>query len=258
MCSLLSRWDDEEARTTILFVTDEEALFYEPDAPIEVKRFVVTAIRNSMLEIAESVSCGQFKMPEALSDEKIRIITSSAITYFRQCKFEILREEAGNMEFRDVYGEAMRKYPLAWEILKKAASMTCEELVFEGIENPVHSNLDRDFADCNNITICDGYSLEFDDNLKEILEKLLAGVIDVFYTDCFKMLTRNFEKILHVLQIIFENNKVFVTCNYYICNGAIEKRKVILRAAHGGKDVSDHIRNGEGMPPRLRRVLEEM
>lgn len=32
MCSLLSRWEEEDFRRTVLFVTDEEALFYEPAA----------------------------------------------------------------------------------------------------------------------------------------------------------------------------------------------------------------------------------
>ncbi len=93
MCSLLSGWDEEEFRKTVLFVTDEEALFYEPDAPEDVKRFVVATIRNSMLEIAASVNCVQFKMPESLSDETIRNVTSSAIMYFKKCDFCALKEE---------------------------------------------------------------------------------------------------------------------------------------------------------------------
>ena len=50
MCSLLTRWEEEDFRRTVLFVTDEEALFYEPAAPDDVKRFVIATIRNSMLE----------------------------------------------------------------------------------------------------------------------------------------------------------------------------------------------------------------
>ncbi len=82
MCSLLSRWQQEDFRKTVLFVTDEEALFYEPIASDDVRRFVVATIRNSMLEVAASVNCNQFKMQEPLSDEKIKCITSNAIRYF--------------------------------------------------------------------------------------------------------------------------------------------------------------------------------
>ena len=123
MCSLQSRWEQKGFRRTILFVTDEKALFYEPAASDDVRRFVVATIRNSMLEVAASVNCSQFKMQEFLSDQKIKGITSDAICYFRQCKFETLRDEAENLEDTDVYGEAIQKYPLAWTVLKRAASV---------------------------------------------------------------------------------------------------------------------------------------
>lgn len=93
MCSLLSRWEQEDFRRTVLFVTDEEALFYEPLAPDDVRRFVVATIRNSMLEVAASINCNQFKMQEPLSDEKIKSITSNAIYYFKKCEFEALQNE---------------------------------------------------------------------------------------------------------------------------------------------------------------------
>lgn len=259
MCSLLAGWEDEAFRTTILFVTEEEALFYEPDAPNVVKEFVVATIRNSMLEIAASDNCSQFKMQEALPDEKIRSITSNAILYFRQCEFKDLQAEAEGMEYTDVYGEAVQKYPLAWKILKRAASMTNEGVVFERTHKSYSPDTDFDFAGGDFKTaVCDGYSLEFDDSLREGLEGLASGLTDVFYVDSFKMLTRNFEKVLHVLQIIFEQDKIFATCNYYISDGEIEKREKILRAAHSERDVFDHIRNRKGVPARLRSVLEGM
>ena len=119
MCSLLSKWDDEEYRRTILFVTDEEALFYEPYAAAEVKEFVVATIRDSMLEVAASVNCAQFKMEDPLSDKKIRQMTSDAIAYFRQYGFESLQEEARSMEFKDVYGEAIKKIPTCMGDIEK-------------------------------------------------------------------------------------------------------------------------------------------
>lgn len=83
-------------------------------------------------------------------------------------------------------------------------------------------------------------------------------MIDIFYVDCFKGLSRNFEKILHVLQIILQSEKAFVTCNYYISDGRIEKRKKILRASHSQKDMFDNVRNLKGLPPFLKSILEEM
>ena len=260
MCSLLSGWEQEDFRKTVLFVTDEEALFYEPEAPDDVRRFVVATIRNSMLEVAASVNCNQFRMQEPLSDEKIKSITSGAISYFTQCKFETLQKEAENLKYVDVYGEAIQKYPLAWTVLKRAATTNGEEDVFEKVPETAPEDVRRIlFAEeAFKKVIFDGYSLEFDDYLKEELGKLISGKVDLFYVDCFKGLTRNFEKILHVLQIILQSGKAFVTCNYYISNGRIEKRRKILRAFHSEKGMLDNMRNLKGLPIFFKHVLREL
>ena len=262
MCSLLSKWDDVEYRTTILFVTREEALFYEPDALDEVREFVVATVRNSMLEVAASDNCNLFKMQESLSNNKIKELTSYAITYFKQCKFELLQEEVNkDMEFKNVFEEAITKYPLAWDILKKAALMEGKILEFEEIHiidsYDENINLKRQVSEFKTV-VCDGYSLEFDNYLKEKLEEMTSGTVDVFYVDSFKMLSRNFEKVLHVLQIVFEAGGSFVTCNYYIRDGYIEKRRRILRAAHDERDVVKKMMNVGGTTPRLRDVLKGM
>lgn len=259
MCSLLSRWDQEDFRRAVLFVTDEEALFYEPIAADDVRRFVVAAIRNSMLEVAASVNCNQFKMQEPLSDEKIKSITADAIYYFKQCNFETLQNEAENLEYADVYGEAIQKYPLAWSVLKRAALADDTVDVFNKLqEGKCESGEEAFFESKCRKVICDGYSLEFDDVLKEELSNVISGRTDIFYVDCFKGLSRNFEKILHVLQIILQSGKAFVTCNYYISDGRIEKRRRILRAFHSQKDMFDNVRNLKGLPPFFKSVLKEL
>lgn len=259
MCSLLSRWDQEDFRRAVLFVTDEEALFYESIAADDVRRFVVAAIRNSMLEVAASVNCNQFKMQEPLSDEKIKSITADAIYYFKQCNFETLQNEAENLEYADVYGEAIQKYSLAWAVLKRAALADDTVDVFNKLqEGKCESGEEAFFESKCRKVICDGYSLEFDDVLKEELSNVISGRTDIFYVDCFKGLSRNFEKILHVLQIILQSGKAFVTCNYYISDGRIEKRRRILRAFHSQKDMFDNVRNLKGLPPFFKSVLKEL
>lgn len=259
MCSLLVRWEQEDFRRTVLFVTDEEALFYEPIAADDVRRFVVATIRNSMLEVAASVNCNQFKMKEPLSNEEIKSITSNAIYYFKQYKFETLQNEAKNLEYVDVYGEAIQKYPLAWTVLKKTALANDTVDVFKKMHEENFGNaVEVFFEDKCKKVVCDGYSLEFDDYLKEELGNVVSGRVDIFYVDCFKGLSRNFEKVLHVLQIILQSGKAFVTCNYYISDGRIEKRRKILRAFHCQKDMFDNVRNLKGLPVFFKSVLREM
>lgn len=259
MCSLLSRWEQEDFRRTVLFVTDEEALFYEPVVVDDVRRFVVATIRNSMLEVAASVNCNQFKMLEPLSNEKIKSITSNAIRYFKQCKFETLQNEARNLEYVDVYGGAIQKYSLAWAVLKRAALSSGTVDVFKKLHEVNSENVGEvTFENKYKKVVCDGYSLEFDDYLKEELGNVISGRVDIFYVDCFKGLSRNFEKVLHVLQIILQSEKAFVTCNYYISDGRIEKRRRILRAFHCQKDMFDNVRNLNGLPAFFKNVLREM
>lgn len=259
MCSLLSRWEQEDFRRTVLFVTDEEASFYEPVVADNVRRFVVATIRNSMLEVAASVNCNQFKMQELLSNEKIKSITSNAIRYFKQCKFETLQNEAKNMEHVDIYGGAIQKYPLAWAVLKRAALSSGTVDVFKKLHEVNSENVGEvPFENKYKKVVCDGYSLEFDDYLKEELGNVISGRVDIFYVDCFKGLSRNFEKVLHVLQIILQSEKAFVTCNYYISDGRIEKRRRILRAFHCQKDMFDNVRNLNGLPAFFKSVLREM
>lgn len=74
-------------------------------------------------------------------------------------------------------------------------------------------------------TVCNGFTLEFDENLKEVLGEVISGTVDFFNSDCFKKVSRNFEKILHIVQIILEHDAVFCTCNYYISLDCIERRK---------------------------------
>lgn len=51
------------------------------------------------------------------------------------------------------------------------------------------------------------------------------------------MLTRNFEKLMKVLEIILENGKIFLTCNYLITSSYISKREDIYKAAHNFDDI---------------------
>ncbi|MCI8326409.1 MAG: hypothetical protein HFI37_01370 [Lachnospiraceae bacterium] len=163
------------------------------------------------------------------------------------------------MRYVDVYGEAIQKYPLAWGVLKRAALAGDTVDAFEKLYKVNFENVENEFLEnkCKKV-ICDGYSLEFDDYLKEELGNVTSGRVDIFYVDCFKGLSRNFEKVLHVLQIILQSGKAFVTCNYYISDGRIEKRRKILRAFHCQKDMFDNLRNLNGLPAFFKSVLKEM
>lgn len=255
ICSLAIRYKSDDLYEILRFTVMEEALFYRPKAELETRVLTVAAIRNSKLEIAASVSCGEFKMLEPLPDEIVKSITQEAIGYFRQFSMEEIGEECRDKNFIDVFGQGAKKYPLATEILKRVALMpgtTATAPKSQIVENP--SDFER-FNQKSRVAICDGYTLSFDAQLTETLGLVLSGKVDYFYVDSFKMLSRNFEKILHVLEILLAHDKIFLTPNYYISSGYLEKRGTIIRAAHSRRDAFENSMHADGAPPRIREIL---
>lgn len=257
MLSCLAYWHDIEIRKTILFISLEEALFYEPSAVQKyVREFVVTTIRNSMIEIAASDDYRMFKISEPLSNEQIKQITFEAIQYFNNYDMSILAngiDEIGNE--KNVYSIAMKMYPLAWDVIYKTANLDGFKMEIEKEYQHDRENEELDTGAEMKTVVCNGFTLEFDETLKEIIGEVIADKVNCFYSDCFKMVSRNFEKVLHVLQIILENDKVFCTSNYYISCSYIEKREKILRAAHNSQDVIKNM-HCEGAPDKIRECID--
>lgn len=260
MCSLLSVWQDQKKRNGILLFAREEADFYIPQAKNDIRAFVVTTIRNSMLEIGASDNCAQFKMTEPFSDEEIQLITKEAVSYFDSVDFEVFIQELDDC-FIDVYKEAIDKYPLAWEAVFTLANMDVQEMncSFLPEEIKIHEVMEEGEAKTSmNIVINDGYVLELDDELKQVIGEVISGHVDIFYSDCFKMISRNFEKVLHVLQILLENHCEVCTSNFYISNHLLSKRSKLLRASHTIKDAIKKQSNLEGTTGKLKETLYHM
>lgn len=257
MISCLTYWKDIESRNTIFFLSLEEALFYEPSAVQNyVREFVVTTIRNSMIEIAASDDYRMFKISEPLSNEQIKQITSQAIQYFNNYDMNILANDVMGVENdQNVYNIAKKKFPLAWDVLHQIANLDGYKMKIEKREQCRTEDIDLKHSAEFKIVVCNGFILEFDDTLKEILGDVIADKNHCFYCDCFKMVSRNFEKVLHVLQIILEHDKVFCTSNYYISCSYIEKRKKLLRAAHNSQDAIKNM-NCDGAPNAIRECID--
>ena len=159
-----------------------------------------------------------------LNNVQIKAVTSSAIEYFNQYDFDELKKDLP-ANVINLYDKAIEQYPIAWQALLKLANMkeqvvnttkatsgTLAQFVYDNSQNLKIS-----------VSVCNGYSLSFDPQLSDILNKISSREMETFFVDSSKMLTRNFEKYLHVLEIILGNNGVFCTCNYYISNTCLEK-----------------------------------
>ena len=70
--------------------------------------------------------------------------------------------------------------------------------------------------------------------LASILKAALNKEIPFFYVYAFKILSRNYEILLQVLEFTITNDIVFITNNFYIQNGYVSRRKDLIRTGHNG------------------------
>jgi hypothetical protein len=105
--------------------------------------------------------------------------------------------------------------------------------------------------------VLDGYSDEIDPQLSTVIHNTMTHDFP-FVVDCFKMVTRNIGKLLRIMEFLLTNDRAFVTSNYYIENGYIERRVHPIRAAHYHSDVIEHYSQTSGLGYRHARVLKSI
>lgn len=257
MLSLLKHWNEKEFLNAILVTGMEEATFYLPNANINLKAFVVLSVRNSLIESAGSSFYKNYNFEIQIEDEQMCEITKKAIIYFKKYSLEDLSKKIDCSN--DYYLDVANKYPEAFETLKKLGSLKGKELYFEPLH--VEHSVTLDFFDSKNIklnssVIEDGMTLKFNQQLNYALNQAKDMKELGFFTDCFKFLSRNYEKILRVLQYLIENNTYFCTFDYYISNGYIAKRSNLLKASHNTEDMIIKFKKNNEVTSKHKRSLE--
>ncbi len=263
--SILYHWNDIRFRKALLIIGLEEGKFYEPEADLDIKCFVVVAIRNSLLEIIFSDESNLMELKEPVIENNVRLITMDAINYFKNIDFKALSNEVIKIKFKDRYGEVVEKYPMAWEGFIQLGNCLGKKAVYKKVEikNKIDiTNLIENTNDYNNKKsqirdVQSGISASFSKGLAEILKD---NSMTILYIDCLKMLTRNFEKLLKVVEILLENDRIFLTSNYLITNSYVSKRSEIYRASHRESDVMDKMKSNEfllGISKTHRKFLED-
>jgi len=80
----------------------------------------------------------------------------------------------------------------------------------------------------------------------------------IFIVSCFKMISRNIEKLFRILDFVLCCNRMCVTANYLIANGHVERRNPILPASHGETDAYQKLKNLEGLQTKHSRILKSV
>ena len=84
---------------------------------------------------------------------------------------------------------------------------------------------------------------------------LSADSNGVLIVDSFKSVTRNVVKLMGILEFLLTRNLLFVSTNYYLENGHVERRMKLLRAGHSTSDMKRNIANTAGLAYRHKLIL---
>lgn len=267
MISALYNWDDDAFRKTLLLLVSEEASFYTPAENTDVNGFVVLTIRNSLFESLQSNNYAAYGLHERLSDKQIIEVTSTAIKHFARIDLD----KSDDTEYQpenDMYWHLSQKYPVAWNSLTAIANTEQQTIQFNGMRRLDQKKYNENFTEQHGINkygfvVEDGFDSVIGDQLKRNLEWVTEHK-SCLLVDSFKMLSRNIEKLLSVIEYLLINDCAFATANYFIANGYAEKRIPTLKAASSQsaeKDMYEHFSDltgvGEIHARHLRAYLQE-
>lgn len=269
LSSLLSIWNEKSKKRVILTIGMEEATFYEPiDAPIEIKAYVVAAIRNSEIEnlLSTDEAATKFGLNASpIPDSDVKNLTYESILYFQNVDFEKLSSSfPETIAENNIFSELFNKYPLASKSLQELSIWSNKGISYPQLVLPTEpqreiidfSTFHEKYADENRMFIESGIEPMFSKELLNQLQNISSEEIPVFYSDSFKSLTRNIEKLFKVIEYVLNIDGVFVTANFIITNGYVSKRKNLVKPMHTNTDFVDNLNNLYGLNKTHQKYIK--
>ena len=270
MISFLRHWDDLAFRRTLLLLGSEEGPFYEPAGKVDVKCFVVVTLRNSPIETIQSDNYASAGMQSSLSSQNVKTITSGAIRFFNPLDFSSMCLQAKKCSGCDYYQEIVERHPVAWAALRALGTTSAKIIDYPKVQynnpfsieacNEIQIN-GEDVSQKERLTkkvIFDGYSAMWDPQLLELLQKLSSSSGNIFVVESLKSATRNFEKLMDILEFLLTHDLKFVSTNFYMENGHVERRVKPLRAGHTSKETEKNLSQTAGLGYRHAAALNHL
>ena len=270
MISFLRHWDDLAFRRTLLLLGSEEGPFYEPAGKVDVKCFVVVTLRNSPIETIQSDNYASAGMQSSLSSQNVKTITSGAIRFFNPLDFSSMCLQAKKCSGCDYYQEIVERHPVAWAALRALGTTSAKIIDYPKVQynnpfsieacNEIQIN-GEDESQQERLTkkvIFDGYSAMWDPQLLELLRKLSSSSRNIFVVESLKSATRNFEKLMDILEFLLTHDLKFVSTNFYMENGHVERRVKPLRAGHTSKETEKNLSQTAGLGYRHAAALNHL
>ena len=102
------------------------------------------------------------------------------------------------------------------------------------------------------------YSAMWDPQLLEVLRSLSPSSRSIFAVESLKSATRNFEKLMDILEFLLTHDLKFASTNFYIENGHVERRIKPLRAGHTSKEIQKNLSQTAGLGYRHAAALNQL
>jgi hypothetical protein len=262
LAGLLCRWADKRTRETLLLVGREEGQSYAPhSAPDDVRALVVMALRNSLLEEL-STTCSRL-LPTGhmlIADARMREITGEAIQFWRRIPLLTACTMVAQPE-GDPFGHLAQTYPHAWHVLSALATTAARTVRFAACAAPppaLPAEPDHAVHGSRVHIGASGADPNFDPQLLALLASLGDGQLEMLAVPSWKHLTRNTDKLYHVLDIALGHGRTVVTPNYLLSPTYACVRARLLKPAHHNSEIAGKLRKHDGLEPEHRAALEEV
>jgi hypothetical protein len=255
--SLLSHWNDEPFRRTILVLGTEEASFWEPHtASLDIRSLVVVAVRNSLIEdlgayhpYTKALQSREVPLP----DERMPWITSEAVKYFESANLDGIQVQPA----RDLFGDLSRRFPNAWYALSLLGGSSENEIAWELPMAEVQPmDISASHKDIQHVNvIASGIDPRLDDHLVDTLRRIKLREAELFFSPSFKHITRNPEKLLSIIDDLLRYGGTVLTLNYLLSPSCLARRKPLIRPAHYTSEIEGQVGNLDGLTGRHKELL---
>ncbi len=258
--SLLSRWSDFAFRRTILVLGTEEASFWEPQtASLEIRSLVVVAIRNSLIEdlgASHPYTKALETRQNQLRDEQMPSITSEATKFLEAASLDV----APVQPKRDLFGDLPHRYPNAWHALSLLGGSSENEIAYElpiALADSMETSDSQWKVEHHNV-VASGMDPRLDAQLVEILRRIKLAEAPLFFSPCFKFITRNPQKLLFVIDHVLRYGGTLMTPNYLLSPSYLARRSPLIRPAHYTSEIEAQVANPHGLVERHKELLASL
>ena len=164
----------------------------------------------------------------------------------------------------------MERHPAAWAALRALGTTSAKIIDYPKVQYDTPFSIeacDEIQTDCAGElqqkrlipkVVFDGYSAMWDPQLLEVLRSLSPSSRSIFVVESLKSATRNFEKLLDILEFLLTHDLKFASTNFYIENGHVERRIKPLRAGHTSKEIQKNLSQTAGLGYRHAAALNQL